>query len=98
MYNVYMESSFTFSNTKKYSPDVEKVLTFYRNISDSLMIRTSPDGSPVKEYVPIKSIVLGRFDSSTSSMVYTVKSENNKITCTCPGYTYRRHCKHMELV
>ena len=29
--------------------------------------------------------------------VYTITiSENNDILCSCPGFTYRRRCKHTE--
>lgn len=30
--------------------------------------------------------------------VYTVTEEDGKVTCTCPGYTYRGHCKHVDQV
>ena len=28
--------------------------------------------------------------------VYTLNKHVAGWTCTCPGYTYRRHCKHVE--
>ena len=92
-YNSSMESRIKFQNPEKNSPDVEKVLTFYRAISKKLM-----DLNPIKEYVPIKSIVLGTFRSASGDgTVYTVTKQKN-ITCTCPGYRFRRKCKHMGMV
>lgn len=26
---------------------------------------------------------------------YTVKSENGQYSCTCPGFMYRKHCRHI---
>lgn len=30
--------------------------------------------------------------------VYTVTKNGNKYSCTCPGFTYRRACKHLKLI
>jgi hypothetical protein len=30
--------------------------------------------------------------------IYTVIKEFGKSSCTCPGYTFRKTCKHLELV
>lgn len=93
LYNSSMESRIKFQNPEKIPADVEKVLTFYRAISKKLM-----DLNPIKEYVPSKSIVLGTFRSASGDgTVYTVTKTKN-ITCTCPGYRFRRHCKHLDLV
>lgn len=37
--------------------------------------------------------LLGTFNSSSSDAVYSVYSNG---TCTCPGYTFRRNCKHIK--
>ena len=42
-----------------------------------------------------KSRLLGTFKSSSSDTIYRVMI-GNMITCTCPGYTFRRNCKHVK--
>jgi len=37
--------------------------------------------------------LLGTFNSSSSDAVYSVYSNR---TCTCPGYSFRRNCKHIK--
>ena len=39
--------------------------------------------------------LLGTFKSSSSDTIYRV-IKSNTITCTCPGYTFRRNCKHIK--
>ncbi len=42
--------------------------------------------------------LLGTFKSATSRSVYKVHSYGGLLSCSCPGYTFRRKCKHLELV
>lgn len=30
--------------------------------------------------------------------VYTVTKKGNKYSCTCPGFTFRRACKHLKMI
>ena len=48
-----------------------------------------------KKPTPKKSRLLGTFKSSSSDTIYRVMI-GNMITCTCPGYTFRRNCKHVK--
>ena len=48
-----------------------------------------------KKSTPIKSRLLGTFKSSSSDTMYRV-IKRNTITCTCPGYSFRRNCKHVK--
>lgn len=42
-------------------------------------------------------MIVGRFRSSDGTTEYVVrKSEFGRLTCTCPGFKYRRGCKHCE--
>jgi hypothetical protein len=31
------------------------------------------------------------------SYTLTIYGASGKVTCTCPGYTYRRKCKHVDM-
>lgn len=39
----------------------------------------------------IEEIVKGSKDNT-----YTVKKSNGKWSCTCPGFMYNKHCKHIK--
>ena len=41
--------------------------------------------------------LLGTFKSATSRSVYKVHSFGSLLSCTCPGYTFRRRCKHLDM-
>lgn len=45
-----------------------------------------------------KRKVVNTFASKTSKAVYTVFDYNGLITCNCPGFTFRRKCRHIEEV
>ena len=45
-----------------------------------------------------KRKVVDTFASKTSKAVYTVFDWEGRITCNCPGFTFRRKCRHIEEV
>lgn len=56
-------------------------------------IDTSPK---IKKYNTNKEF---KFKSSTSDREYTVKVDyQGRLTCTCPGFGFRRFCKHINEV
>ena len=49
-----------------------------------------------KNPLPLPPIKTYKIPGSGNN-VYTITiSENNDILCSCPGFTYRRRCKHTE--
>ena len=41
--------------------------------------------------------VLGRYESkSAPGVVYAVEKVGSSIVCNCPGYVYRKRCRHTE--
>lgn len=36
-----------------------------------------------------------KFAKGSKGNVYTVTRTGKKYTCTCPGFTFRKHCKHI---
>jgi len=49
-----------------------------------------------KKVTLIKSKLLGTFKSQRDNTLYKVTSKGNLIICTCPGYYYRKACKHTK--
>jgi hypothetical protein len=43
---------------------------------------------------------IGKFKSKTTDRIYFVKRDlkTGNFSCNCPGWIYRRHCKHVEYV
>ena len=44
------------------------------------------------ELPPIKTYRI----PGSNGMTYTIRISEKMITCSCPGFTYRRRCKHTE--
>ena len=45
----------------------------------------------------VLSTRMGKFQSATDpSVYYTVLESAGRLNCNCPGFTYRRKCKHIE--
>jgi hypothetical protein len=43
-----------------------------------------------------KSTVLGTFKSKTSKGRWTVTKHLGNIRCNCPGFVFRRNCRHIK--
>ena len=55
------------------------------------------DGYELNRPLPVIRELLGTFNSSSSKgVVYKVYSFGKKINCSCPGYTFRKSCKHIK--
>tara|TARA_B100001079_G_C15896565_1_gene291824 strand:+ start:139 stop:396 length:258 start_codon:yes stop_codon:yes gene_type:complete len=73
-------------------PSVQKIIDKYQSISKKMMDRVA--ASQVK-VVPPK--LVAKYESgSAPGLMYSVHLDrSDKLTCTCPGFVYRRRCRHI---
>ena len=50
------------------------------------------------EYTPVKSSRETIVVQGSKGNTYVVTKENGKATCTCPGFGFRKTCKHVQEV
>lgn len=50
------------------------------------------------DYVPVKSSREIITVQGSKGNTYTIIKENGKATCSCPGYSYRKSCRHIDAV
>mgnify|MGYP001185644614 FL=1 len=74
-------------------PTTQKIIDHYRSISKQMMDRVAATQSKV---VPPK--LIATYESgSVPGLMYNVKQTGDILTCNCPGYVYRRKCKHIGM-
>lgn len=44
-----------------------------------------------------KSVLVGRFKSSSSNAIYAVFKKGTDYSCDCPGFIFNKKCKHIKL-
>jgi len=71
-------------------PSVQKIIDEYRSLSKKMMDRVAATQIKV---VPPR--LLATYESgSVPGLMYNVKRTGDNLICNCPGYVYRRKCKH----
>jgi len=56
------------------------------------------NGAKVKFTPPVKVERIERTVAGSKGNTYTVIKEGSRATCTCPGYSFRKTCKHLSMV
>ena len=92
MQEVYTESKSKISGDLKF-PAVDEIPYIMdlrewanRRVRDYEKDKKSYELPPIKTYrIP-----------GSNGMTYTIRISEKMITCSCPGFTYRRRCKHTE--
>ena len=74
-------------------PTTQKIIDHYRAISKEMMDRVA--ASQVKVVPP--ELVATYESGSVQGLMYKVyKDWKDNLTCNCPGFVYRRKCKHIS--
>ena len=72
-------------------PTVQKIIDHYRSISKEMMDRVA--STQIKVVMP--EFVAKYESGSVPGLMYSVKKTGDNLTCNCPGFVYRRRCKHI---
>ncbi len=65
----------------------------FRRIHRSQIVEVS--GAKI-DYTPVKSVREVITVQGSKGNTYIVTKENGKATCTCPGFGFRKTCKHVQ--
>lgn len=73
-------------------PSVQKIIDHYRAISKEMMDRVAT--TQIKVVPP--SLIAKYESGSVPGLMYSVKKsgKGGSLICNCPGFVYRRKCKH----
>ena len=74
-------------------PSTQKIIDHYRSISKKMMDRVA--ATQIKVVPP--RLIATYESGSVPGLMYTVKKTGDNLTCNCPGYVYRRKCKHTKM-
>ena len=58
--------------------------------------RVQEDMANRRKPVKMTYQLLGKFDSSTSDLNYKAFKRGGRVTCDCPGVSYRGNCRHIR--
>ena len=56
------------------------------------------DGKKVSFSPPPKIQRIEKTVTGSNGNTYTVIKQGNRVTCSCPGYSFRKTCKHLAMV
>ena len=94
MHEVYTERNSEISPALNFSPVDE--IPYISNLREwaNRRVRYYDEEYKKKSYElpPIKTYRI----PGSNGMTYTIRISEKMITCSCPGFTYRRRCKHTE--
>lgn len=55
-------------------------------------------GGATIDYTSVKSDRITKTVQGSKGNTYIVTAENGKVSCSCPGYSYRKSCRHTQEV
>ncbi len=91
MHNIYTKTQSKISGDKKSSPEE---IPYIANLQEWA-------NSKVREYesqrTKMPTVITYKVPGSTGN-VYTLTVSKDSKSCSCPGFTYRRNCKHLSIL
>ncbi len=91
MHNIYTKTQSKISGDKKSSPEEISYISNLREWANK----------KVREYesqrTKMPTVITYKVPGSTGN-VYTLTVSKDSKSCSCPGFTYRRNCKHLSIL
>ena len=91
MHNVYREMKSKISGDKNSSPEEIPYIANLREWANQ-RVRYYEKNRPT-----MPTVITYKVPGSNNN-VYTLTVSKDSKTCSCPGFTYRRNCKHLSIL
>lgn len=84
-----------YANTDEIAITTDDPRVAFRRIHRSRIVEVN---NTKIEYVATKSVQKTITVQGSKGNSYTVTNENGKVSCTCPGFSFRKSCRHLAEV
>ena len=94
----FYEFTGTVVHEKWYGDDKIGLTTDMRHFPVRVLSRANivEVGGAKVDYTPVKSTRETIVVQGSKGNTYIVTKENGKVSCSCPGYSFRKSCKHVQ--
>ena len=98
MHNRYRESQMSLKVSKNFQPGISspESVPYIKGLREWANQRVSEDLEARRNPIPLPPIKTYKIQGSGNN-IYTLTVKGTQKSCSCPGYQFRRKCKHATL-
>ena len=98
MHNIYTELKSKYTMGKNIPPEISDVesIPYIRDLREWANQRVSEDLELRKNPLPLPPIKTYKIQGSGNN-IYTLTVQGTQKSCSCPGYQFRKQCKHLNI-